>query len=253
MNSTGHSVCPHVTPDWISVLCWLNAKFALLPLPEIHIHTIYPSLSAAYMQWSKISFNKGYHLNVLWDKNDKACLAKLTLILTELDLCRKHRWVGCNSGAVCLTREREDNKTEDQWRDWEMNVMCKTKDVCEEEWAVPVIRHVLSSCLDAYSICVLVSWLQHINEMGGLRNVASQLIKAQIGDIRCIGSWLFWGWRGAQRSRGWRSKHQGASNGDKWVHHMASVSQSLQEQQPRHSFFLPQSRHRAHWHSQPVS
>lgn len=21
MNSTGHSVCPHVTPDWISALC----------------------------------------------------------------------------------------------------------------------------------------------------------------------------------------------------------------------------------------
>lgn len=56
MNRTGHSVCPHVTPDWIAVHCWLNAKFSLLP-PRCNTH---PAQIFSRCPSCEKSTNKGY-------------------------------------------------------------------------------------------------------------------------------------------------------------------------------------------------
>lgn len=116
-----------------------------------------------------------------------------------------------------------------------MTLMSKCKDVCEEEWAVPVIHDVLSSCLYIYSICMLLMlitvwelkdiWLiclKHRREMWELVNPHSAEVTMYL-----------------QGAGGWRSKHQSVLNHDKWMQHMACVSQSLLNLQQRKSWGTP--------------
>lgn len=96
MNSTGHSVCPHATPDWISVLCWLNAKF-WTPLSEKHTHPPYLSLFNIFKLWSEKKIDKRY---TLWNRNDQALPSKgwahvwhrSGLNVRAMLCCSRERW-----------------------------------------------------------------------------------------------------------------------------------------------------------------
>lgn len=114
MNSTGHSVCPHITPDWISVLCWLKAKLSLLPFFEIYIQTLYPSLQEHFNMWSEKCFEKGCNCGALWNINGQVCLSKLTLI-SRLGLCLEHNGVECTSNVMLYLFKRGELVSSNQW------------------------------------------------------------------------------------------------------------------------------------------
>lgn len=139
MNSTGHSVCPHVTPDWISLLCSLNTKFCLFPLFQIHTGSASPG--EAYWQRVRLGalratkVNSVSSLNWPWSSQGLAC------VWTQLNV--RAVWVRAFKGEHEPARQREKGAVEGV-RKW---LQClNAKDVCEEECAVPVICDVPLSC-----------------------------------------------------------------------------------------------------------
>lgn len=158
MNSTGHSVCPHVTPDWIVGLCWLNAKFSLLPLLQTHVHPSYPP-SPRQLFFFKLWSEKSY-----WQRLGLRCSVEQSFPSLPLKIDLDPFIKACVLSTAELNVrcsffwKARDRKRKKQWRECEMNVISKRKDVCEEEWAVPAIRGVLSSCWYAYSIFMFLSW-----------------------------------------------------------------------------------------------
>ena len=206
------------------------------PPPSLkHTYTLpYPSLQQLFKLRSEKSIDKDYHWGAVWNKSCQARLSKLTLILSRLGLCS--HTIECESDVMqYLSKEsviQQDGLRKKQWRE------------CENECDVWMQR-----CLWGGVSCSCNPWCPVILLLCLLSMHVTQLITAHRWGVRmegCIARLAEtqrcyslplqrWAWR----SRGWRSKHQGALNSDKWMQHMACVSQSLLEQQRRQSQGTP--------------
>lgn len=147
MNSTGHSVYPHVT---LSALL-TKWKVSFSPPPVKYTPTLYTQefRHSQDVKWQSIDKNSKF--DTLWHRNDWTCPSNLATVTRRgLSVTATWRRVFERRRASQENRMRKNRR-----RECEMNVLSERKDVCEEEWAVPVICDVLSSCLYAYSLCIL--------------------------------------------------------------------------------------------------